>query len=177
VFCGVMGIAVGITTATFPLLPRQFTLASSVTIGIPAFLLALLPSAGPWRPEGFLRSVVRFAVPAGIAAGIGIVGGYLLARYGFDVGLSHARTVTAGIVVACGLVVVLMLEREGGRKQAFVYGLCAAMALLFVLALGVPFARDFFELEAPTGEMLVAWAAGSAAGVAGMLAAVRLARA
>jgi len=177
VFCGVMGIAVGITTATFPLLPRQFTLASSVTIGIPAFLLALLPSAGPWRPEGFLRSVVRFAVPAGIAAGIGIVGGYLLARYGFDVGLAHARTVTAGIVVACGLVVVLMLEREGGRRRALVYGLCAAMALLFVLALEVPFARDFFELEAPTGEMLVAWAAGSAAGIAGMLAAVRLARA
>ncbi|MFL5957977.1 MAG: HAD-IC family P-type ATPase [Solirubrobacterales bacterium] len=177
VFCGVMWIAVGITTATFPLLPRQFTLASSVTIGIPAFLLALLPSAGPWRPEGFLRSVVRFAVPAGIAAGIGIVGGYLLARYGFDVGLAHARTVTAGIVVACGLVVVLMLEREGGRRRALIYGLCAAMALLFVLALEVPFARDFFELEAPTGEMLVAWAAGSAAGIAGMLAAVRLARA
>ena len=148
-----------------------------MTIGIPAFLLALLPSAGPWRPEGFLRSVVRFAVPAGIAAGIGIVGGYLLARYGLDVGLAHARTVATGIVVACGLVVVLMLEREGGRRRALVYGLCAAMALLFALALAVPFARDFFELEAPTGEMLLAWAAGSAAGVAGMLVAVRLARA
>jgi hypothetical protein len=43
------------------------------------------------------------------------------------------------------------------------------MAFLFVLAVAVPFARDFFELEVPTGEMLVAWAVGAAIGVAGML--------
>jgi P-type E1-E2 ATPase len=168
-FCGVMVLAVGITTATFPLLPRQFTLASTVTIGIPAFLLALLPSEGPWRPDRFLRTVVRFAVPVGIAAGIGIVIAYLLARYSFDVGLAHARTVATASVVVCGLVVVIMLEREGGRGKGLVYGLCAAMALLFVLADAVPFARNFFELETPTGDMVLAWAIGSAVGVAGML--------
>ena len=168
-FCGVMVLAVGITTATFPLLPRQFTLASTVTIGIPAFLLALLPSEGPWRPDRFLRTVVRFAVPVGIAAGIGIVIAYLLARYSFDVGLAQARTVATASVVVCGLVVVIMLEREGGRGKGLVYGLCAAMALLFVLADAVPFARNFFELETPTGDMVVAWAIGSAVGVAGML--------
>ena len=168
-FCGVMVLAVGITTATFPLLPRQFTLASTVTIGIPAFLLALLPSEGPWRPDRFLRTVVRFAVPVGIAAGIGIVAAYLLARYSFDAGLAHSRTVATATVVVCGLVVVIMLEREGGRRQGLVYGLCAAMALLFVLADAVPFARNFFELETPTGDMVVAWAIGSAVGVAGML--------
>jgi cation-transporting ATPase E len=112
---------------------------------------------------------VRFAVPVGIAAGIGIVAAYLLARYSFDVGLAHARTVATATVVVCGLVVVIMLEREGGRGQGLVYGLCAAMALLFVLADAVPFARNFFELETPTGDMVVAWAIGSAVGVAGML--------
>jgi cation-transporting P-type ATPase E len=93
----------------------------------------------------------------------------VLARYGWDVGLSHARTTATAIVVVCGLVVVVLLEREGGRRRALVYGLCGAMALLFALAVAVPFARDFFELEVPTGEMLVAWAIGAAIGVAGML--------
>ncbi len=66
VFTAVVGLAVAIPTATFPLLPRQFTIASTVTIGIPAFVLALAPSSGPWRPEGFTESVVRFAIPAGV---------------------------------------------------------------------------------------------------------------
>jgi cytochrome b561 len=48
------------------------------------------------------------------------------------------------------------------------------MALLFALAVAVPFARDFFELEAPTGEMLVAWAAGAVVGIALMLLVTRL---
>ena len=55
-------------------------------------------------------------------------------------------------------------------------GLCAAMALLFVLALAVPFLRDFYELATPTGEAVLAWAVGTALGIGGMLAALRLLR-
>ena len=97
VFTAVVGLGVGIPTATFPLLPRQFTIASTVTIGIPAFLIALAPSSGPWRPERFLQSVARFAIPAGVAIGIGIVAGYLLARYGFGLGLTRGHLVSSPI--------------------------------------------------------------------------------
>jgi cation-transporting P-type ATPase E len=176
VFTAVLGLAVAIPTATFPLLPRQFTIASTVTIGIPAFLLALAPSSGPWRPERFLQSVARFALPAGLAGGMGIVAGYLLARYGFDLGLSRSRTVATGIVVACGLAVVMRLESEPGRRRLAVGGLCAVMALLFALALAIPFLRDFYELSTPTGEAVAAWALGSALGIGGMLGALRLLR-
>jgi len=176
VFAAVVGLAVGIPTATYPLLPRQFTLAAAVTIGIPAFVLALAPSSGPWRPERFLHSVARFSIPAGLAIGIGIVAGYLLARYGFDLGLTRSRTVATGIVVACGLAVVMRLEGEGGRRRLAVGGLCAAMALLFVLALVIPFLRNFYELSTPTGEAVAAWALGVALGVGGMLGALRLLR-
>jgi cation-transporting P-type ATPase E len=176
VFTAVLGLAVAIPTATFPLLPRQFTIASTVTIGIPAFLLALAPSSGPWRPERFLQSVARFALPAGLAVGMGIVAGYLLARYGFDLGLSRSRTVATGIVVACGLAVVMRLESEPGRRRLAVGGLCAVMALLFALALAIPFLRDFYELSTPTGEAVAAWALGSALGIGGMLGALRLLR-
>ena len=70
----------------------------------------------------------------------------------------------------------MRLEGEGGRRRLAVGALCAAMALLFVLALVVPFLRDFYELSTPTGEAVAAWALGSALGVGGMLGALRLLR-
>jgi magnesium-transporting ATPase (P-type) len=177
VFTAVLGLAIAIPTATFPLLPRQFTIASTVTIGIPAFLLALAPSSGPWRPERYLQTVARFAIPAGIAIGLGIVCGYLLARYGFDLGLKSSRTVATGVVVVCGLAVVMRLEAEsGGRRLEIAGGLCSLMLLIFVLALVIPFLRDFYELSTPTGKGLLAWALGCVVGVVGMLVALRLAR-
>ena len=174
VFTATLGLAVAIPTGSFPLLPRQFSIASTVTIGIPAFLLALAPSSGPWRPERYLQSVARFAIPAGIAIGIGITAGYLLARYGFDLNVRRSRTVATGIVVFCGLAVVLRLETEPGWRRVAVVGLCALMALLFALALIVPFLRSFYELSTPRGGTLIAWALGTALGIGGMLAALRL---
>jgi len=175
VFTALLGLAVAIPTATFPLLPRQFTLASTVTIGIPAFILALAPSSGPWRPEGFLRSVARFAIPAGLAVGIGIVAGYLLARYGLDLGLRDSRTVATGIAVVCGLAVVIRLEaRERGRRLLAVCALCAAMAMLFALALVVPALREFYEFSPLTAETVAAWTVGAALGIGGMMGSLRL---
>jgi P-type E1-E2 ATPase len=176
VFTALVVLAIAIPTGVFPLLPRQFTIASTVTIGIPAFVLALAPSSGPWRPERFLESVARFAIPAGLAIGIGIIAGYLLARYGFDLGLRVSRTVACGIVVLCGLAVVLRLETERGRRRLAVAALCALMALLFCLALLIPFLRDFYELATPSGEALAAWALGTVVGVGTMLGALRLAK-
>jgi magnesium-transporting ATPase (P-type) len=176
VFTAVVGLAVGIPTGIFPLLPRQFTIASTVTIGIPAFLLALAPSSGPWRPNRFLQSVARFALTSGLPIGIGIVAGYLIARYGFGLGLTRSRTVATGIVVVCGLAVVMRLETEGGRRRRAVAGLCALMLLLYAVALIVPFLRHFYELSTPTGDAVASWALGTVLGVGTTLGALRLLR-
>jgi len=176
VFTAVVGVAVAVPSGTFPLLPRQFTIASTVTIGIPAFVLALAPSSGPWRPDSFLRSVARFAVPAGLAIGIGIVAGYVLARYTFDLNLIHSRTVATGIVVACGLALVLRVETEGGWRRVAVAALCLLMALLYALALIIPFLRHFYELATPNGDAVAAWALGTTIGVGAMLGGLRLVR-
>lgn len=175
-FTAVLGLVIGIGFATYPLLPRQFTLAATVTIGVPAFVLALAPSSGPWRIEHFLSSVARFAIAAGVPIGLGIVAGFLIARYGFDTSLMRSRTVATGIVVVCGLAVVLKIESEcgGRRRRIAVTALCALMALLFVVAFLVPWLRRFYELTAPTLEDVLAWAIGSAIGVTGMLFALRL---
>src|SRR5206468_4370799 len=56
----------GLQGLRFPFLPRHLTLISTLTIGVPAFVLALAPSAQRVAP-GFVSRVLRFAVPAGIA--------------------------------------------------------------------------------------------------------------
>ena len=67
VFASVLILSVGLTPIAYPLLPRHLTLAASLTIGIPAFFLALAPSTGTFHSTSFLRDVARFAVPAGTA--------------------------------------------------------------------------------------------------------------
>ena len=80
VFAAFVIVAIGITPTEYPLLPRHLTIVGALTVGIPAFFLALAPSDGPWRTDGFLREVGRFAVPAGVAAGLGVTTTYLISR-------------------------------------------------------------------------------------------------
>ena len=50
------------------------------------------------------------------------------------------------------------------------------MALLFALALAIPWLREFYEL-APLGpDAVLAWTVGSALGIGGMLGALRILR-
>jgi cation-transporting P-type ATPase E len=177
VFTAFLLVTIAVTTGIFPLLPRQFTLTSSLTIGVPAFFLALAPSTGPWRPEGFLGAVARFSLPAGLATGIGILCGYLLARYAFDTTLQQARTVTTATVVTAGLAIVLALEDEPGTRRYAVIALCALMALGFALVCAIPASRDYFDIAKPTGEMAAAWAGGSAIAVVLLIGALRVSRA
>lgn len=62
-------IAAGVT---FPILPRQMTLLSTVTIGVPAFALALGKNANRYQP-GFLKRIVQFSWPVGAVAGLSVV--------------------------------------------------------------------------------------------------------
>ena len=165
VFTAFLLMVVAIPTGIFPLLPRQFTLTSTLTIGIPAFFLALAPSTGPWRPEGFLNAIARFSIPVGVATGIGITVSWLISRNLMDLPLEESRTVTAATVVTAGLAIVMVLEDEPGRRRLMVAGLCGLMALGFVLSLLIAPVQDFFALEPLNGQMLLAWAAGSALGL------------
>jgi magnesium-transporting ATPase (P-type) len=175
-FTAFLLVTIAIPSGIFPLLPRQFTLTSSLTIGIPAFFLALAPSTGPWRPEGFLRAIARFSVPAGLASGIGILCAYLLARHAFDASLVEARTVTVATVVTAGLAIVVALEDEPGPRRLAVAGLCALMVLGLVIICAIPAGRRFFDLATPTGSMVAAWAIGSAVVLVLLVAALRIVR-
>jgi len=146
-FAAFLILTIGTSSDAYPLLPRHLTLAASLTIGIPTFFLALAPSRGRWRPERFVRSVARFAVPAGVMLGTGVVAGYLFVLHDLDLGVPHARTVAVTILVACGLYLVMALEAEGSlRRSTLVAVMCAVLGGAYVAALLLPATRRFFEL-------------------------------
>jgi P-type E1-E2 ATPase len=174
IFTAFLVLVIAIPSGVFPMLPRQFTLTSTFTIGIPAFLLALAPSSGPWRPEGFLRAIARFSIPAGLATGLGILATYLLARHALGCDLTQARSATAATVVVSGLAIVFALEDQPGTRRVVVGALCATLALLFFGACAIPIAREFFEIATPTGGMVGAWLIGSTVTVVLLAVALRV---
>ena len=163
-FAAFLILTIGTSSAAYPLLPRHLSLAASLTIGIPTFFLALAPSSGAWQPTGFVRGVARFAVPAGVMIGTGVIAGYLFALHDLDLSVGDSRTVALTTLVVCGLYLVLALEAGGSRKRsALVGGMCAVMGGLYVVALLLPATRSFFALTVPTpGMVATAILAGSA---------------
>ena len=73
----------------FPFLPRHLTVVTALTIGIPAFLLALAPNRDVVAPNMVAR-VLRFSVPAGVIAAALLV--FLAGRVGTDTTLVQDRT-------------------------------------------------------------------------------------
>ncbi len=165
VFAAFLIVSIGITPVEYPLLPRHLTIVGALTVGIPAFFLALAPSEGPWRTDGFLREVGRFAVPAGVAAGLGVTITYLISVNVFDLGLLQSRTAATSTLIVIGLYLVLALEATSTRRARLVGALCASLLAAYVVILLVPGLRRFFELAVPNPAALVLIAVGSAAAI------------
>jgi cation-transporting ATPase E len=143
IYAMLLALAVGVATLPFPFYPRHLTIVSSLTIGIPAFFLALAPNSKRYRP-GFLGRVLRFAIPAGVVAAAATFAGYALARS--EGSLSEART-SATIVLFCvALWVLVILTRPFNLWKKI---LVASMGALFLGALVLPFTRSFFALDLP----------------------------
>ena len=164
VFAAFLVLVIGLTTTPYPLLPRHLSLAGALTVGVPGFFLALAPSSGPWRSDRFLREVARFALPAGTAAGLGVISAYLFALNVAALPLAQAQTVALTVLVLLGLYFVLVLEASSSRRTAMVGTLCIALLVVYALVLSYDGTRSFFALEAPG-----AW------GVVGILGGVTLA--
>ena len=167
-FAAFLVLTVGTTATAYPLLPRHFSLAASLTIGIPSFLLALAPSTGPWQTADFVRRLARFAVPAGAAAGIGVVSSYQFALNALDLPLLDARTVAASVLVLVGLYLVLAIEGLRGLRGRLVTALCGALLAIYAGALTLSATREFFQLAAPSIEIVATAVAGAAIAVAGL---------
>jgi magnesium-transporting ATPase (P-type) len=158
----------GLAPIAFPFLPRHLSVTSSLTIGIPAFFLALSKSSGPVRREGFLRSLAAFVVPAGLIAATAIAAVYLIVRGPLDLPVIQGRSAAVVVATAVGLGIVVEVERgvERRRVRPWVWGMVAGFALAFTIGLQIEPLRDFFAVEVPTTDAWWAIAACSAGGIA-----------
>ncbi|HVX22144.1 MAG TPA: HAD-IC family P-type ATPase [Acidimicrobiales bacterium] len=150
VYATVLAVVVGLAAVPYPFYPRHLTVVSAVTIGIPGFFLALAPGAPRARP-GFVGSVLRFTVPAGLVAAAAVLFVYLMARQVVGTSEEQARTAATLVLVALGLVVLAMIARPLDVLRGV---LVAAMAGVAVLVWAIPLGRRIFALDTPPGDVL-----------------------
>lgn len=158
VYSALISLGVVLLAMPFPYLPRHISYIGALTIGMPAFILALAPNTRRYIP-GFLGRVVRFALPGGIAVGLSVliaeatmpgILGWNLSR---AADLAWQRSCCAMIVFALGVLVLALVARPLASWRGV---LVAVFAAAGVIGLFIPPVADFFALHIPQGGALVA---------------------
>ncbi|AUG79158.1 metal ABC transporter ATPase [Kitasatospora sp. MMS16-BH015] len=143
VYSVLLALLVVFTHVPYPFLPRHSTVLSSLTIGIPAFFLALAPNNERAR-TGFVRRVLRLAIPGGVIAGTATFTAYMLAR------ANHATDLKADTSVATltlFLVAIWVLAIVARPYTWWRLALIGTMGGAFALVLLVPWLSNFFQLS------------------------------
>lgn len=157
-WAALLAAVVAITGFVYPFLPRQLTIISSLTIGIPAFVLALAPTNQRYR-AGFLSRVLRLSVPAGVIVVVGVLCARLtLILMGSN--RNQISSVCTLVLVAGGLWLLSLTARPWVWWRALLVALMSTAALAVVLLAPL---RGFFDLAALTANswLVLACAAGA----------------
>jgi cation-transporting ATPase E len=151
VYAMLLAIAVGVTQWPYPFLPRHLTIVSSLTIGIPAFFLALAPNPRRYIP-GFVPRVLRFAVPCGFVAAAATFGTYGTVREIAGVERDEARTAATLVLLVVGLWILNILARPLTAYRGLLFAL---MVGAFLVVLAFEPLRTFYALDLPHQEAVV----------------------
>lgn len=144
-WAALLAAVVAITGFVYPFLPRQLTIVSSLTIGIPAFVLALVPTNQRYR-AGFLARVLRLSVPAGVIVVVAVLCARLtLILMGSN--RNQISSVCTLVLVAGGLWLLSLTARPWVWWRAALVVIMSAAALAVVLLAPL---RGFFDLAALT---------------------------
>lgn len=167
VYSALISAGVVLLALHFPYLPRHITYIGSLTIGIPAFLLALAPNTRRYIP-GFLKRVVRFAVPSGFAIAASVLATAVIAPrvLGLNLddvvannliasrfivsnvqALATTRSICSVIVFVLGILVLASVAKPLCSWRGIMVALFAAAG---VAGAFIPFTAKFFEIHVPT---------------------------
>ncbi len=145
VYSVLLAILVVCSQVPYPFLPRHLTLLSTLTIGVPAFFLALAPNKERAKPH-FVRRVMRYSVPAGVIAGAATFVAYLLARH-YYTGPGSLDAETSVATLTLFIVSMWVLAIIARPYTWWRIGLVLAMAAGFLIVLVTPWLQTFFALK------------------------------
>ncbi|MET9401277.1 HAD-IC family P-type ATPase [Kitasatospora sp. NPDC002965] len=143
VYSVLLALLVIFTHSPYPFLPRHSTVLSTLTIGVPAFFLALAPNNERAR-TGFVRRVLRLAIPGGIIAGTATFTAYALARADHATDLESDTSVATLTLFLVAIWVLAIVARPYNWWRLLLIG---TMGGAFALVLTVPWLSDFFQLS------------------------------
>ncbi len=135
----------------YPFLPRHLTLLSTLTIGIPAFFLALAPNTERARPH-FVQRVMRYSIPGGVVAAVATFITYLVARHHYT-GPGELDAETSAATLTLFLISMWVLAIIARPYTWWRVALVASMGLAFLVVLIVPWLQHFFALKLVGVEM------------------------
>ncbi len=149
IFSALIGVLFIFINYTYPFEPIQQTLISSLTIGVPSFILALEPNNDRLRGK-FISNVIRMCIPAALTMTANIVALCALAG---PLGLTSAETSTMAVLMT-GMTGFIMLFKVSAPfntlRGVLFWGLLAVFLTAF-LCFGW-----FFALTGLSLPMLVA---------------------
>ncbi|EGX59814.1 integral membrane ATPase [Streptomyces zinciresistens K42] len=145
VYSVLLALLVVFSQVEYPFLPRHLTLLSTLTIGVPAFFLALAPNKERARPH-FVRRVMRYAIPGGALAAAATFVTYLIARHHYT-GAGSLNAETSAATLTLFLISLYVLAIVARPYTWWRLALVAAMGFAFLLVLVVPWLQEFFALR------------------------------
>ncbi len=143
VYAVVIAMIFGVVAWSFPFLPRQLSVTNALTIGVPAFFLALMPNSARYH-SGFLKRALLFSIPSGLIVASGLVALQIAAsRLG---AVTEMQLQSASVLVLAGIAlwVLAVLARPFHPFRLFIV---LAMYAGLGLAWAVPVVREFFLLD------------------------------
>jgi cation-transporting ATPase E len=161
VYATAIAVTFGLLQWEFPFLPRQLSFTDGLTIGIPAFFLALMPNPRRYQ-QGFLRRSLWFSVPAGLIVTASLLTLNALAPLA---GTASSEQVSSASVLTLSMVGLWILSAVSRPLNAGRLAVLVAMGASLLVLLNLPLAQDFFLLSRPpSGLLLVSVVCGALGG-------------
>ena len=138
----ILAVVFALIRLPYPMIPIQMTLLGSLTIGIPSFFLSMSPNKDMIK-EGFLKRVMKVAIPNGALIGISTIIMFIIGHY-TGASLEECRTLAVATFGTLSMVVLLKVATPLNLYRLIIV---ASMSILFAVSFMIPFVRKFFVID------------------------------